>query len=45
MTARRSAPARRSSAPRWSSTCTTIVVYPGQRATVDAFGNYVITLG
>ena len=24
---------------------TTIVVYPGQRATVDAFGNYVITLG
>jgi N-methylhydantoinase A len=24
---------------------TTIVVYPGQRATVDAFGNYVVTLG
>jgi N-methylhydantoinase A len=24
---------------------TTIVVYPGQRATVDAFGNYVIALG
>jgi N-methylhydantoinase A len=24
---------------------TTIVVYPGQRATVDAFGNYAITLG
>lgn len=24
---------------------TTIVVYPGQRATVDPFGNYVITLG
>ncbi len=24
---------------------TTIVVYPGQRATVDAAGNYVITLG
>jgi N-methylhydantoinase A len=24
---------------------TTIVVYPGQRATVDAFGNYMIALG
>jgi N-methylhydantoinase A len=24
---------------------TTVVVYPGQRATVDAFGNYLITLG
>lgn len=24
---------------------TTIVVYPGQRATVDRFGNYVITVG
>jgi N-methylhydantoinase A len=24
---------------------TTVVVYPGQRATVDAFGNYAITLG
>jgi N-methylhydantoinase A len=24
---------------------TTIVVYPGQRATVDAFGNYTVTLG
>jgi N-methylhydantoinase A len=24
---------------------TTIVVYPGQRATVDAFGNYTVTVG
>ena len=24
---------------------TTIVVYPGQRATIDGFGNYAITLG
>jgi len=24
---------------------TTIVVYPGQRATVDRFGNYVIEVG
>ena len=24
---------------------TTIVVYPGQRATVDPYGNYVLTLG
>ena len=24
---------------------TTIVVYPGQRATVDRFGNYAITIG
>jgi N-methylhydantoinase A len=24
---------------------TTIIVYPGQRATIDAFGNYAITLG
>jgi N-methylhydantoinase A len=24
---------------------TTIVVYPGQRATVDGHGNYTITLG
>ena len=24
---------------------TTIVVYPGQRATIDAYGNYLITLG
>ena len=23
---------------------TTIVVYPGQRATIDAYGNYAITL-
>jgi N-methylhydantoinase A len=24
---------------------TTVVVYPGQRATVDPFGNYVVTVG
>jgi N-methylhydantoinase A len=24
---------------------TTIVIYPGQRATIDTFGNYVVTLG